>query len=839
MHYHAVERRVMAAASRRYNQKVTLESFKFWRHQDVVVAQEVFRRVILIGRRKEMWGWWRVYTREVGTSRLHMGTTLRRVKNQAAHRGFMTWRECAAQCAYERQLLRGAAMSLVTGGMTQGFRGWRSKATERAEQIHCMKAAVKKLVSRDLARGWYTLASHARAAMAKLDKQRQAFRRIINSAMFSCFVNWRSTCGTSRAQKDLCRRVARRFLNQGLALALYTWQDVCYQTNQQMGVVRNLLETMMAGAVGRAFGSWREVYCEICDKDQRLLSGTKRALQKEYQKMVRMFYAWQEETRMEGQVKELMSRVARAIINTGISRSFNTWREEYLEQKRAWGVMMRVARSIINLGMKKAWIQWSETATQMIHEYQVCMKAALGIVKGKLKAAWNKWRDVTQETLDGDSAVLAAQKMLRRMFMGKIFTVWHHWRETCAECRSQMDFCKRIMKRFMQQSLTGAWLVWKDGAAVKREQMVILASSLRVMFGSKMSVCFLLWRDSTKTEAERQGKCDVRAAAHLRWNFRACWQNWREAAYQLGSWQWSMAVGHWKVWASMGALMAWRSVHMQQQVSLGWWDMHSANRASWRDKIGLLKMFDGGIKHCKSREVEGAYRGWLASRRDGYERGLLEMWATVWCSVQKIRFGVTMWRQNAASRSEAEAISYCAHSYWMKKASLDHLTMWRANFGVNKGLSKIHRRISKRVRHWLRLSEMRAWRTWRQSSAVRKASTTLEASAGTKYLHRYYNKYFGSWRKMCRRSHAVKESLKRLEGGDEALFEGDEAWAKHKLNWGMEAARRNAPMGVGGLAYSSATLANHEREDWTDSMSRIYLGQNSPAAYRRQYLRRQ
>ena len=157
-----------------------------------------------------------------------------------------------------------------------------------------------------------------------------------------------------------------------------------------------------------------------------------------------------------------MSRVALAIMNTGITRCWNSWREEYLEAKRAWEVMTRVAKAIINLGLKKAMTQWYECAMQMCHEYRVCHHAAMGIIKGKLLAAWNKWYEVTQAMLEEDSAVIAAQKMLRRMFMGKILTAWHTWRDNCAEVRHQMEFCKRVMHRFMQQSLTGAFFVWKE-----------------------------------------------------------------------------------------------------------------------------------------------------------------------------------------------------------------------------------------------------------------------------------------------------------------------------------------------------------------------------------------
>ena len=76
---------------------------------------EVYRRVILPGRRKEMWAWWRAYSREVGTSRINMATCLRRVKNQAGYKAWAAWRSLAAQRSYERQLLRGAVMSLVKG----------------------------------------------------------------------------------------------------------------------------------------------------------------------------------------------------------------------------------------------------------------------------------------------------------------------------------------------------------------------------------------------------------------------------------------------------------------------------------------------------------------------------------------------------------------------------------------------------------------------------------------------------------------------------------------------------------------------------------------------------
>ena len=73
-------------------------------------------------------------------------------------------------------------------------------------------------------------------------------------------------------------------------------------TRTQMATVRNLLSKIIAGATARAWATWREMYQEVLEKQRRLQSGTKRALDKEYQKMCRMFYQWLEETRMEGQV---------------------------------------------------------------------------------------------------------------------------------------------------------------------------------------------------------------------------------------------------------------------------------------------------------------------------------------------------------------------------------------------------------------------------------------------------------------------------------------------------------------------------------------------------------
>merc|ERR1719506_514648 len=100
---------------------------------------------------------------------------------------------------------------------------------------------------------------------------------------------------------------------------------------------------------------------------------------------------------------------------------------------------------------------------------------------------------------------------------------------------------------------------------------------------------------------------------------------------------------------------------------------------------------------------------------------------------------------------------------------------------------------------------------WKQVAVVRRSSYVLWSTGVHLWQHKRMIRLFGCWRKTSRRTRRVITSLDTLEAGraDEMPM-----WSQHKLNWGMQVAKDQAPKGVGGLSYASATLANHDRDDW-------------------------
>jgi len=842
MHYHAVERRVMAAATRRYNQRKIRESFFFWRNRDEVLATVAFRQVILQSRLGKFYASWREIAKKQGGGRSNMNKVLKRLKHQSVGDAMETWRSVCAQTMYSMQLLKGSCATLLKGSLSKSFRTWRDIAHELSDQKWAMQGAVRKLLKGDLYRGWLALQDNAYTHGNKKHAQKKAFARLHHQGLYACFFNWRSTVATAFRQMNLLRRVTIRMIFQDLAMAMYTWQDITREEKEQKRLLTTFLKKFSNLKISAGWERWREVYIEVVVGSLKGSSAAKRAMDTQFRKMAFMFFKWKNDSAEDNRVKAFMLRVAHSMMNQGMFGAFRKWREDQIQEVLDRGLLARCCRSILNLSLKKGWTQWSEFTVTIMHQKQVALRAAEMMFGTRLGGAFNKWVEYTQDSIQVDSMQHAAINSAKKLFMRNIVFTWNTWREQAAEGRGSNDKLKGMMRRLLNRALGHTFNTWREITTTSREQYNLLKRTIRTMLGGKMERLWMIWRTEAEGYKKTSDKIKGRIKKLLMGSFQLAFHEWREMAYQASSWQWQMAVGHWQVWATVGALMTWRATYLERQVSTGWWDMHTAKRASWRDKIGMLQMFDVGMKHCKTREVEGAYKGWLMGRRDGGERGLLQMWAVVWCAVQKIRYGITHWRFNAAARGEKEAISMCAHQYWCKKATLDHTTSWRRSSKLNNGLGKIYKRVTKRLLLWKGKNTRDCWRHWRQGAHVKKATNLLSKSAAHTFTHKIASRYFRSWRKSSKRTHFVKHSLETLtkEGGrhSQNLDFDDESWERHKLNWGLQAAKGNAPRGVGGMAYSSATLANHDRGDWAESMSRVYMGLSSPAAYRRNYLRK-
>jgi len=316
---------------------------------------------------------------------------------------------------------------------------------------------------------------------------------------------------------------------------------------------------------------------------------------------------------------------------------------------------------------------------------------------------------------------------------------------------------------------------------------------------SKMNAAWNTWRAGTKSNLHMGGSAEECFKRWVGTQLRGCFDTWRELAEELGSWQFSIATAHWAIWSSMAALMTWRVASMQRQVAVGWWDVHSTHRASWSDKVAMLRLFDRGMVHCKSREVAGAYQGWLSTMRHGCERGLLEMWAVVWCSVQKVRFGITHWHFNAAARAEAAAISLCAYAYWKNKVALDHFSQWLLGSRFQVHMARIGSTIRSRLITWAVGNMAQCWKQWKQVATVHRAGNLLLVTASRMWSHKWELQLFRAWRTMARRTQAVISSLKTLEGEHAGEIP---MWAEHKLNWGVQVRARPGFSSTGGAGMS-------------------------------------
>lgn len=835
MHYHAVERRVMAAAARRWVKRQLQDHFVFWRRADVVVAALIYKRVILHGKFREMLNWWRDIRTLQGTGRRSMARAVRRLNNLSLYRSLEEWRNHAAGRLYNEHLLRGAVQRVLKQGFVRGFNTWRRNATHQRDGLAAMSTAARKLVNKWTSLGYNSLRGLYEANMRKQTKMRRTIQKLMNKQISTAFTEWREGVRTEFRQRLLLRKVTMRMMFQGLALAMYTWQDMAAEMREQQAIARRIFHRMLQRELSDAWQTWRAVCSGKDSQKQAFEAAAKRTFMVIWTKASVMFNGWREEAEMERKSMDLMRRTAAMMMNREMAMCWNQWRDTCAEQREAMEEMKRVLRHISNSELSRAWSGWADMCAEARYQREAMSRAMRGWILKEQHQAFSwlvEYRKVGREANANRNRV---KRTLQRLFQRAFSSAFGTWRDNCAEVRDVRRRMMGIVNRLMQQEITAAWNIWRSSCQQVNDIRELGQRFMVMALQGKLGAAWRHWRFTSKEVLFVENHA---IAAFKRWcagKLREVFDDWRERAEELGSWQFSIATAHWAIWSTVAALMTWRVVSMQQQVATGWWDGHSMQRASWMDKIKMLKLFDGAMETCKSREAAIAYNGWLKTMRHGYERGLLEMWAIVWSSVQKIRTGIEHWRSISSGISERLAISSCSYTYWKNKAMLDHMDRWRVTSRWKLKMQLLNSEIRTQIVVWCAGNIKNSWRQWIQATSFSRASNVLLVTASRMWAHKRMSRLFTCWRKTSRRTQSVISSLKTLEGENAGQLP---MWGEHKLNWGMQAARGEAPKGVGGLAYSSATLAGHDREDWAETMSRVYMGMNSPAAYRRYYLRR-
>jgi len=479
--------------------------------------------------------------------------------------------------------------------------------------------------------------------------------------------------------------------------------------------------------------------------------------------------------------------------------------------------------------LAEGWLLWNEITHEALHQKEVCRKVVRRMLLRTVTAAWQQWRCVWDQAR---SAQRNAKRAVKRLVNGEKCGAFLQWRNICCEVRETKFRMQGILKRLVMGGLVGAWNSWKWLVQQSNERKNTGRRVLMRLVDRKRCLCFMKWRSYCQTYSNAFAIANNALRRLANKEISAAFYYWQELAEELGSWQFSLATAHWAIWNTTAAVMRWRVGSMQQQVSHGWWDKHSTRRASWTEKLKMLKLFDRAMVHCKSHEAAVAYNGWLGTMRNGREQGLLEMWGAVWNSVQKVRFGISKWRFNASALCEAEAISICAQGYWANKVQFNRFTHWHQAARFKKRSGRINNEVHARVMNWVIGNLHGCWKQWKQVTAFKRAENVLVSTATQMWQHKQFAATFDSWMKTAKGTKRVITSLHKLEGEQAAQLP---IWPTHKRNWGMQVAMSKAPKGVGGLAYASASLADHDRDDWAETMSRVYLGINSPAAYRRHF----
>ena len=470
MHYHAVERRVMGAASRRYNQRKLKETFQFWRTADIVVAALIYKRVIVQGKFREMFRWWREIRTLLKAGRHSMARATRTVKNVGLLVSLEAWRTYTSQSLYTTHLFRGAGNRLFKRSMVQGFEHWRQGIDDDRTAVLALSKAVMRLFKQRYIKGLAVLRKAARQKRDQRQRFKRAVMRLMYRATWGAFSVWRDAVVVEHKQRLLLRRVTMRMMCQGMALALYTWQDAAAAARANLKLINRILRRVLNR---KLYGAWECWYHNVRGNQQsstKLQAAARFAFKLRWRKAVELWGEWLGGLRAQQKQKNLMKRVAMSIMLRDIRKLWNEWRDtcasnrEQLEEMKKvpklgsvpvstvapcadrwpplpWGpqpspvphhpsispVSCQVMRYLFNMSLARGWLAWNEMTHETLHAKTSLLKAVRALSQRATSQAWNMWRGAFRDAQGGDNAERRAQRLLMKIFSSKYTKAFNAW----------------------------------------------------------------------------------------------------------------------------------------------------------------------------------------------------------------------------------------------------------------------------------------------------------------------------------------------------------------------------------------------------------------------------
>ena len=753
---------------------------------------------------------------------------------------------------------------LVGDGVHHSLAVWRMVWAQAYYSIRIKEAAIQKFIDSTKMRTLAALRASAGASKHGNHRAEAAVRKLLNRSVASALLTWWSKYLLAIQQRSIAMRVMRRMMLRNVGCCFNTWLAVSRDLGSQTSKMRKVLNRMLQRELARGFLNWYETSLDL----KRKMDMGRRVLLRMMNGKLAAAFSTLRELVASGAQHSAVARVAARLMNAQLAAAFSSWRENAAEMKEEQRKMAGLLTRMLNRALSGAFNQWYSVAMDAKAQAEVLKKGLAKLLNAKLSQAWNTWRSNAAE-MQRQKFIMAG--FLRRMLNAKLSQAWEQWQFQAAEVKHQQQVLTQACMRLLKAKLTAAFSTWREAAADNGHQLRLMEGTIRRMLNRKLSQAFetlqafaaavrehrriLLkfvsrmlnrqlsnaWRCWYETAAQGAKQSAVIASVVKTWQMKdlvSCWNTWRDDASEAILCSFGLGTAHWAVRSTVTAFMSWRVLAAQQMVMRDWWAQSGVKSAlgKWNGRAGSLHLFDRpshSSGDVGAVELTGAYAGWLASLRDGRERGLLVMWAAIWWSITQLRVNMALWNHSARTRIEESEIRGCAGSFWDQRSQASCIMMWRWWAKPMQNVRALWDSNAPKRAAYEKQRKNQAMGMWR--TCAWGWATELAAN------DQVFNKYgvmrprqlasLKKWRDSARTGRRVQKAVMTLEGRD---MDRLPPWAKHRLNWGMEVWRQRAPRGVGGLAYSSASLANEsDKGEWANTMSQFYLGLRSPAAYRR------
>jgi len=203
-------------------------------------------------------------------------------------------------------------------------------------------------------------------------------------------------------------------------------------------------------------------------------------------------------------MRRVMRKISARWNNAILVRIVYAWRDDTTTEKHNRIVIARFALKLKNHAVHGAFATWQWLRSERQRFRKLAFHIFGRVVSGKTAAGFHQWAHKVREARDQTEAYLAAEaerasneakvaRAVRKMLHGTLARMWETWHDLVEEIVRHRRICKRFAAKMRNAGMLASWRSWGDYVTARIDFRKLAFRIFNRIVGGKLASAYHTW----------------------------------------------------------------------------------------------------------------------------------------------------------------------------------------------------------------------------------------------------------------------------------------------------------------------------------------------------------